>query len=408
MKLPVNLSLQQSPRKKSKHSLKENAIRVLVLFNAGAEMYGMERAVIETFDLLRPEVEPHFLMSYTTKRLDLPILKEIQRRGLGHSFFSDWTDWPRIGKPKSLRDVWSMSFAMLRGNTDVWRAARGKEFIYIPGINYFYFALLASLQHRILRKRVVYHFHDLVTQSSTSKKAVYAVATDFIHNTNLGYRAVIDANIFLNKKKHHVIPAPMSVKVGYIRQRPRATDNGRRSILFVGQVARHKGVDILLDAFDVLAETHDNLILNIVGGCDDPLLRRRLESQEIGNGCKVKWWGYQNDVGQFLRRAHLYVHPSPPSRCHESFGVGLVEAMSLGIPSICFRSGAFQEIMVHEETGLLCDDEHPIAFAKNINRLLMDADLRHHCSQQAVKRYQEKYSSAKIKSCWLEALENNK
>jgi glycosyltransferase involved in cell wall biosynthesis len=388
--------------------VKRDSQRILIVFNAGAKIYGMERAVIETFDLLRPEVEPHFLMSYTTKRLDLPILKEIQKRDFSHSFFSDWTDWPRIGKPKSLRDVWSMSLAMLRGNRDVWRAARGKDFIYIPGVSYFYFALLASLRHRLLGKRIIYHFHDLVTQSSTSEKVVYAFATDFIHNTNLGYRAFIDANRYLKKKKHHVIPVPMSVESnGHIQQLPATAVDGRLSILFVGQVARHKGVDILLDAFDVLAESHDNLVLNIVGGCDDPHLRRRLENEQVRNGCKVKWWGYQDNVSQFLKSAHLYVHPSPPSRFHESFGIGLVEAMSLGIPSICFRSGAFQEIMIHEETGLICEEEQPLAFAKSIDRLLRDADLRAHCGQQAAKRYQEKYSPAKIKSSWLEALGSN-
>jgi glycosyltransferase involved in cell wall biosynthesis len=388
--------------------VKRDSLRILIVFNAGAKIYGMERAVIETFDLLRPEVEPHFLMSYTTKRLNLPILKEIQKRGFSHSFFSDWSDWPKIGKPKSLRDVWSMSVAMLRGNRDVWRAARGKDFIYIPGVSYLYLALFASLRHRLLGKRIIYHFHDLITNGSTSKKAVYAIATDFIHNTNLGYSAVRNANNYLKKKKHYVIPVPMAVKSnGQIRQRPAAADNDSRCILFVGQVARHQGVDILLDAFDVLAESHDDLVLNIVGGCDDPNLRLRLENEEIGNGCKVKWWGYQDDVGQFLRSAHLYVHPSPPSRFHESFGVGLVEAMSLGIPSICFRSGAFQEIMIHEQTGLICEDEQPLAFAKSIDRLLRDTDLRNHCGQQAVKRYEEKYSTANIKTCWLEALGNN-
>jgi glycosyltransferase involved in cell wall biosynthesis len=380
--------------------------RILIVFNAGAEIYGMERAVIEIFDLLRPEVEPHFLMSYTTKRLDLPILKEIKQRGFSHSFFSDWTDWPRIGKPKSLRDLWSMSLAMLRGNRDVWKAARGKDFIYIPGFNYFYFAVLASLRHRLLGKRIIYHFHNLAMPSSTGKKFAYAIVTDFIHNTHLGYRAFIDANTYLTKKKHHVIPVPIAAKSnGHIRHLPAAANNGRRSILFVGQVAHHKGVDILLDAFDLLAESHENLVLNIVGGCDDRHLRRRLETEKIGNGCKVKWWGYQDDVGQFLRSAHLYVHPTPPSRCHESFGVGLVEAMSLGIPSICFRSGGFQEIMIHEETGLICEDEQPREFAKSIDRLLRDTDLRNHCGQQAVRRYQEKYSSANIKTSWLEALE---
>ena len=92
--------------------MRSNKPRVLIVFNAGATVYGMERGVIETFDLLKPEVEPHFLMSYTTKRLDLPILREIKERGLSHSFLSDWTDWPRIGKPKSLREAWAMSLAI--------------------------------------------------------------------------------------------------------------------------------------------------------------------------------------------------------------------------------------------------------------------------------------------------------
>src|SRR5437868_7337881 len=128
--------------------MRSNKPRVLIVFNAGATVYGMERGVIETFDLLKPEVEPHFLMSYTTKRLDLPILREIKERGLSHSFLSDWTDWPRIGKPKSLREAWAMSLAMIRGNRDVLQAARGKDFIYIASVNYFYFALLAALIQR--------------------------------------------------------------------------------------------------------------------------------------------------------------------------------------------------------------------------------------------------------------------
>ena len=109
--------------------MRTNKPRVLIVFNAGATAYGMERAVIETFDLLKPEVEPHFLMSYTTKRLDLPILREIKERGLRQSFLSDWTGWPRIGKPKSLREAWAMSIAMIRGNLDVLKAARGNDYI---------------------------------------------------------------------------------------------------------------------------------------------------------------------------------------------------------------------------------------------------------------------------------------
>ncbi|MGA9207021.1 MAG: hypothetical protein WB347_04415, partial [Terriglobales bacterium] len=45
-------------------------VRILIVFNT-VFLYGMERQVIESFDLLRPEVEPHFLLSYTTYRKQL-------------------------------------------------------------------------------------------------------------------------------------------------------------------------------------------------------------------------------------------------------------------------------------------------------------------------------------------------
>src|SRR5258705_12415564 len=83
-------------------------LRVLIPFNT-VSLYGMERGVIETFDLLSPQVAPHFLMSYTTHRLNLPVLNEIKRRGFSYSFFSDKMDWPRIGRPRSVRDFWSMT-----------------------------------------------------------------------------------------------------------------------------------------------------------------------------------------------------------------------------------------------------------------------------------------------------------
>src|SRR5687767_4146034 len=109
----------------------------------------MERGVIETFDLLRPEIDPHFLMSYTTHQLNLPLLAEVQGRGLQYSFFSDLQGWPRLGKPHSLKEAWQMVKAIILGNRDVLRSAKDKDVIYLPGDRYFLFAALASVRHRI-------------------------------------------------------------------------------------------------------------------------------------------------------------------------------------------------------------------------------------------------------------------
>lgn len=372
---------------------------MLIPFNT-VSLYGMERGVIETFDLLRPEVTPHFLLSYTTRRRNLPILAEVERRGLNHSFFSDKTDWPKIGWPRSWRQFRDMTGAMIRGNLDVLRASRGKEIIYLPSVHYFYFAILASVAYRIQRKRIIYHFHDLVSHRSSQLRVAALSVTDFVHNTRVGYDAVTSANPYLVKRRNAIIPCPIGARAESGDARGiKAAFDGRNNIVFVGQVARHKGVDLLLDAFSLLANYRDGTTLHIVGGCDDPVIKSRLNRQGP-NGCEVKYWGYRDDVLDLLRRADVYVHPSPPSRCSESFGRGVVEAMSVGVPAVCFRSGALRELVVHEGTGLVCEEETPECLAHNLERFLADDELRRRCGDRAREEYEKRYSDAYVKSQW--------
>jgi glycosyltransferase involved in cell wall biosynthesis len=383
--------------------MRTNKPRVLIVFNAGAKAYGMERAVIETFDLLKPEVDPHFLMSYTTKRLDLPILREIKERDLSHSFLSDWADWPRIGKPKSLREAWTMSIAMVRGNFDVLKAARGKDYIYIPGINYFYFTLLAAIFHRLRGKGIIFHFHDLVSTPSVRLRFTSWFVTDFIHNTSYGREAVTKSNPFVDRAKNWIIPSPV-LRAERSELSDNASDFERtgQHILFVGQVAGHKGIDMLLNAFSLLRRSHKDIKLHIVGGCDNADLKTRINGGSSGNS-GIRYWGYRDDVLRIMKLADILVPPSP-SATNESFGRVVTEAMSVGTPTVCFRSGALPEIVAHEETGLICEAETAESLACNIERMLTDDQLRERCGLLALSRFEEFYSPARVKIRWLQVV----
>jgi glycosyltransferase involved in cell wall biosynthesis len=382
----------------------ERKPRVLIIFNT-VSLYGMERGVIETFALLRLEVDSHFLMSYTTKRLQLAVLDEIERNGLSHSFFSDTKGWPRVEFSRSPLQLIRILITAIRGNLDVFRLSHDKDVIYLAGIQYFYFALLASLVYKFKRKRIIFHFHDLVSGKSLRLRIASFFVTDFIHNTSKSYEAVLAANPFISRKKNAIIPYPIGKRnCGGDEQEVFEAFNGRRNIIFVGQVARHKGVDMLLEAFRLLSDSEDNTTLHIVGGCNDPLIEQQLKAQ-AANNCAVKYWGYRNDAIDLIQRADVYVHPSPPSRFNESFGRGVVEAMSVGVPVVCFRSGALQEIVVHEQTGLVCDEESVESLEANLRRLLADEALRKRCSEHALDRYRSKYHDSLVKTLWLSLLE---
>jgi glycosyltransferase involved in cell wall biosynthesis len=381
----------------------QNAPKILIVFNT-VSLYGMERAVIETMDLLRPEITPHFLLSYTTHRLNLPLLSEIKRRNLSYSFYSDKKGWPTLGKPKSLRHFFLMILTTLKGNLDVLRASRNHDIIYLPGIRYFYFALLASIFNRFSKKKIVYHFHDLVRRPSLPLKLATPFISDFIHNSKLGRQISADNNPFILKKRNFILPC-------YTDPRSQSTEDNayrlsfekNRNILFVGQVSPHKGVDILIEAFKIVAGLYKDITLHIVGGVSNAGFEKKffqsIETDEVKE--KIKYWGFRDDIRDMLKRAYVYVHPSPPSLTQESFGRGVVEAMSVGVPAVCFRSGALQEIVLHEETGLIGKIESPACLAQNLRIFLNDIEFRNRCGRKALERYEAFYSAPRIREQWL-------
>jgi len=113
------------------------------------------------------------------------------------------------------------------------------------------------------------------------------------------------------------------------------------------------------------------------------------------------WEGFREGALQLLRYAYLYVRSSPPTRVNESFGRSVVEAMALGVPTVCFRSGALQEIVVHEKTGLICE-ESAGDLAKGMARMLSSPEFRNLCGRQAFERFANSYSPRVTRDPWLE------
>lgn len=365
-------------------------------------LYGMERAVIELFDALRPDVEPYFLQGSLIFRDRPPVIREMLSRGFSISLLPDKHHWPRLARPKSIRHLYEMLKASLRVNIAILRGARSKDVLYVLGISAGSGSLLAALLFRVTGRRVIHHFHDLGTNNLLFPLWIPLV-TDFIHNTEFGYEDIVQKLPAIKHKRNIVVPSILEIDPR-VPEDPEARRllEGTRNIFFVGQVSRHKGVDILLEAFELVARQYPDVTLHLVGGCGDDF-RRELDRgiSSAGLGDRVRFWGFREDAIRLLRFAYLYVHASPPSRFHESFGRSVVEAMAWSVPAVCFRSGALQEIVIHEKTGLLCE-ESPSSLASALSRFLRDATLRNQCGQNARERYDEMYSPRVVRPLWTQ------
>lgn len=84
----------------------------------------------------------------------------------------------------------------------------------------------------------------------------------------------------------------------------------------------------------------------------------------------VRFLGFRSDVATLMSSSDLVVLPS----LKEAFGTVLLEAGALGKPVVATRVGGMQEIVCHEETGLLVPPADPDALAQAMLRLIQNPD----------------------------------
>ena len=121
----------------------------------------------------------------------------------------------------------------------------------------------------------------------------------------------------------------------------RPSQGTSRQFLAVGRFTpRHKGFDLLIEAFSIFAQTDSEWTLHIVGeGPEEPLYRQMIGRYRLDG--RVFLHPFTRDVQAYYSRAQLFVLSSR----WEGFGLVIVEAMAHGLPVVSSRLPTSLEIM---------------------------------------------------------------
>jgi phosphatidylinositol alpha-1,6-mannosyltransferase len=166
---------------------------------------------------------------------------------------------------------------------------------------------------------------------------------------------------------------PMGVDTRRFSAAPERGEDSNQTVLFVGRLARKKGVEYLLRAFPDILARHPDARLVVVG--DGPC-RGELEalSSQLGLAQRVRFAGAQPpaELPRFYSNSRVFVGPSVVTRGGdtESFGLVFVEAMAADCPVVGTSVGGIPDVVIHGRTGLLVEPESPAALATAINGLL--------------------------------------
>lgn len=158
---------------------------------------------------------------------------------------------------------------------------------------------------------------------------------------------------------------------------PPAFDSSKPTIVFVGRVAPIKGIHVLIDAFESIA---DRAELRIVGNG-----RARSEAEQqvrsLGIEDAVTFEGVvpNDELAGYYTGSDIVCHPSR----YEGFGMTNLEAMACGSALVTTPYGVAEEVADAERTHVSVEPESPDELAAVLERLLDDATRRDRLGQEA-------------------------
>ena len=161
---------------------------------------------------------------------------------------------------------------------------------------------------------------------------------------------------------------------------PDATD-----LVFVGELRKLKGVDVLIEAIARLARDGCNVTATIVGdGADRGAFEAAVAAHELG--AAVRFAGAKPARTAFALGRVLVV----PSRA-ESLPYIVLEAGAAGLPIIATDVGGIPEIFGPDAAGLIPPGD-PAALANAVAAALQDRDARHSASLRLQSRLRASFS----------------
>jgi glycosyltransferase involved in cell wall biosynthesis len=173
--------------------------------------------------------------------------------------------------------------------------------------------------------------------------------------------------------------------VDHTTYRPRTVSKQKceKTILYVGEISRSKGVFDLLTAFTImsrkLSPAKPRLIL-VGKGRDLPRVRRMID----GGGMNVELKGYVEEaqLPYYYNRSDAFVWPS-----YFGFGLSVLEAMASGLPVIA--SDTFDTAEYVSDAGFLYQKGDVTALADTMFDLLLHDDLHKKMSEKGLARVKE-------------------
>jgi glycosyltransferase involved in cell wall biosynthesis len=147
-------------------------------------------------------------------------------------------------------------------------------------------------------------------------------------------------------------------------------------VIYAGRLKQAKRPDHVIKAFRIVRSRFPNAELWIIGDgvFKGDLLRMAGEGVRFFSGLS------NGERRELIQRAWILVNPS----VREGFGLNVIEANALGVPSVAYDVAGLRDAIINNETGLLVESGNIKALEEKICRVLTNYTLRDRLSENAL------------------------
>ena len=223
-----------------------------------------------------------------------------------------------------------------------------------------------------------------VAYSSIRKKLAEMKRNSVLDTLLVGSRYMRDELVMngFPEERVHILP-PV---VRQMETKPLPMQRQSR-VLYVGQLIRGKGVDLLLQA---LAQVRQDYQATIVGAGNAENKLKTL-CAELGLDKKVRFAGWV-DHEELKQHYHQATVLAVPSRWPEPFGMIGLEAMHHSRPVVGFDVGGIPDWLEHDKTGLLVPEQDTAQLAAALETLLANPELAEKLGRGGFEQVVQKYA----------------
>jgi glycosyltransferase involved in cell wall biosynthesis len=180
-------------------------------------------------------------------------------------------------------------------------------------------------------------------------------------------------------------------------------------ILMVGRFDLHKGGDLAIDTFRLIAQKNKEVSFIFVGpdrgmtlGNEfikfDEYVDRFILETDVKK--RIKFMGHcdSQTIAQLRMNSLVTLFPSR----YENFPVSLLEALSAGCPTVTTAVGGIKDIVINEYNGLLAEPESAESMAEIVLALIENEEKMQFLSKNAIEDCKKRFSPETVAKQTLE------